>query len=98
MARFDVYRMKSGVVVLDCQADVMGHYNTRFVVPLLPESAAPKPADRLNPVFAINGASFVMCTQFAASVKLSELGTFILSLSSENDVVLGALDMLISGF
>ena len=98
MARFDVYQMASGVYVLDCQSDLMDHYNTRFVVPLIAENAAPIAAERLNPIFNIGSANYVLCTQFAASVKQSELEVFILSLSHENDAIIGALDMLISGF
>jgi hypothetical protein len=36
-----VFALKSGGYVLDCQADLLSDLNTRFVVPLLPESKAP---------------------------------------------------------
>ena len=50
MARFDVHANPSGPgYLLDCQADLLSHLTTRFVVPLLPLDAAPKPAARLNP-------------------------------------------------
>ncbi len=56
MARFDVYPYQGGQgLLLDVQADLLEHLNTRVVVPLLPMDLTPKPARRLNPVFEING-------------------------------------------
>ncbi|WP_121119875.1 CcdB family protein [Croceibacterium ferulae] len=50
MAKFDVYRMRQGgILVIDCQADLLSGLNTRLVVPLLARSDAPQPAARLNP-------------------------------------------------
>ena len=54
MARFDVHAYPSGDgYLLDVQADLLDHLNTRVVVPLLAKATAPKPASRLNPVFEI---------------------------------------------
>ncbi|MFN3591725.1 MAG: CcdB family protein, partial [Thermaurantiacus sp.] len=76
MARLDVHVRADGApgYLLDCQADLLSHLNTRLVVPLLPLDAAPKPADRLNPVFDIAGTAHVMVTQFAAAVLAKEMG------------------------
>ena len=50
MARFDVYPNPDGQgSLLDIQADLLCHLNTRVVVPLLPLSFAPKPAQHLIP-------------------------------------------------
>jgi len=99
MAKFDVYCQKNGgAFVLDCQADLLGDLNTRLVVPLLPLGEAPEPAARLNPIFEVEGAHFVMVTQFAASVPMRELGEIVQSLGSERDAIGAALDMLIIGF
>jgi toxin CcdB len=98
MARFDVYCNSAGLHLLDCQADLLDHLNTRFVVPLLLTGDAPMPADRLNPEFDVAGLNLIMCTQFASTVRQSELVTFVASLSAKNDVIIEALDMLISGF
>jgi len=99
MAKYDVFRRRSGAgYLLDCQADLLSQLNTRFVVPLLPARAAPKPAARLNPVFELEGESYVMATQFAAAVPVAELGERAASLGDRDTVILNALDMLISGF
>lgn len=57
MGRFTIYSNPGGVgYLLDVQADMLSHLNTRIVVPLLPLSAAPKPATTLNPQFVIAGS------------------------------------------
>lgn len=99
MARFDVYANPSGNgFLLDCQADLLAHLNTRLVAPLIPVEVAPKPAARLNPVFAIEGKDHVMVTQYAAAIETRELGAMVVSLGSEHHTIMNALDLLISGF
>ena len=97
MARFDVYGLRGGGLVLDSQADLLSDLKTRLVVPLLPEAEAPRPAERLNPVFYFAGASFVMVTQFAATVAVCELTDVIVSLKREEFAISNALDMLLTG-
>lgn len=98
MARFDVYALaRGGALVVDCQADLLGGLKTRVVVPLIAESAAPKPAQRLNPVLVVGGERYVLMTQFLAAVEVRELGDKVGSLESESETVLGALDFLLTG-
>jgi len=99
MARFDVFRRADGAVgyLLDCQADLLLHLNTRLVVPLLPLPESPRPAARLNPVFSIEGVPHSMVTQFAAAVLVSEIGPGVASLATHDLDILNALDMLITG-
>ncbi|CAH0497339.1 CcdB family protein [Novosphingobium sp. CECT 9465] len=98
MAKFDVYRGRAdGVLLLDCQADLLNDLSTRLVVPLLLERDAPRPAARLNPVFELKEQRYVMVTQFAAAIAVRDLGGRIISLISEQDRVNLALDMLITG-
>ncbi len=68
-----------------------------FVVPLIVREAAPGTAQRLNPVFPINGDDHVMATQFAGSVAVRELGEVVGSLKERAFEVVGALDVLIAG-
>ena len=98
MARFDVYRLASGSLVLDCQADILSSLKTRFVVPLLPVEEAPHPAARLNPIFSFGGESHVMVTQFAAAMPLKEVTEAIASLEAEEVAISNALDMLLTGY
>lgn len=99
MAKFDVYERRDGPgYYLDCQADLLRHLNTRFVVPLLPPGDAPLPAARLNPQFKIRGEQVMMTTQFAGAVFVEELGGHVASLSDRDTIITNALDMLISGY
>lgn len=97
MSRFDVFRAAGPGYLLDCQADLLSHFKTRFVVPLLP---APKAAaaSRLHPVFEIEGAPVVMVTQLASAVPLSEMGKHVTSLAEEQPKIMNALGMLMTGY
>jgi toxin CcdB len=99
VARFDVYRNAAGEgYLLDTQSDLLAGLNTRVVAPLMPVSLAPRPAERLNPVFQFDGDTVVMVTQFLAAVPLKELGRSLGSLEAFGDDISAALDMLFLGF
>lgn len=98
MAQFDVYRTRSGDVVLDCQADVLDYLNTRFTVPLLHPRKSPKPAEHLNPLFSIDGENLIMVTQFATAIPSIELDERIASLRAHHSTIIRAIDMLLSGY
>jgi toxin CcdB len=99
MARFDIFENGDGVgYLLDVQSDLLSGLNTRVVVPLLPLSVAPSPAERLNPVFSIGGHELVMATQYMAAVPVGELRLGAGSLAHKQDDISAALDMLFLGF
>ena len=98
MAKYDVHELSDGPLVLDCQADLLHHLDTRYVVPLIAEADAPRPAARLNPVLTVLGKPMIMLTQQAATVHVRELGDPIASVAAKQDEVMNALDMLTSGF
>jgi len=96
MAQFDVHRLGEGLVV-DCQSDLLSHIASRLVAPLIPRSKAPTPVRRLNPVFTINGADYVMVTQSAGAVPTRQLDAVVASLAEQSFEITDALDVLISG-
>lgn len=99
MARFDIFDNEAGAgYLLDVQSDLLSGLNTRIVVPLLPKSSAPSPAQRLNPVFNIEGQELVMATQYMAAVPERELRSCAGSLAEQHDEISEALDMLFLGF
>lgn len=99
MARFDVYRERQGRgLLLDCQADLLGHLNTRFCVPLMSPEDAPLAGARLNPDFQVAEEQVRMVTQFAAAVPVRDLSAVIGNLSDEQSTIMNALDMLTSGY
>ncbi|PLK24235.1 CcdB family protein [Novosphingobium sp. TH158] len=98
MARFDVCRMAgSGLLVVDCQADLLADLNTRVVAPLLPVHSAPKPARNLNPVLEVEGERHVMMTQQLSAVERRELGARVGSLAEHEREIVNALDFLLTG-
>jgi toxin CcdB len=99
MARFDVHaRLGAPGLLLDCQADLLQHLTTRFVVPLLPRNTAPPPFGRLNPIFVVGEHEYVMVTQGAAAITARALGECVASLEMEQTAIMNALDMLIIGY
>lgn len=99
MPKFDVYRNLDGEgFLLDVQSDLLDDLNTRIVVPLLPFKKAPVPAKRLNPMFTVQDAEYVMATQFMAAVSKSILKRRVTDLSGKADEITHAIDMVFFGF
>lgn len=97
MAQFDVYSSRSGdELLLDCQSDLLDHFDTRFVVPLVPTQTAQK-LSRLHPIFEIDGARHIMATQLASAIDSNELGGRVTSLADRRYEILNAVDMLVTG-
>jgi toxin CcdB len=97
MPQFDVHRLSKGRLAIDCQSDLLSHLESRLVVPLVPKSAAPTPARRLNPIFEILGVDHVMLTQFSGAIDRRQLGDVVTSLTDRSFEITDALDVLISG-
>jgi toxin CcdB len=99
VAKFDVHRLPGGAgYVVDCQANLLSHLQTHFVVPLIPPANGPDLAARLNPLFEVEGEEVAMFTQYAASMRKVDLGPVVASLV-EHDIEIGrAIDMLLSGY
>lgn len=98
MARFDVHRLSSGELVVDCQADVLDFLQTRFVVPLLDPNTVPAPVHRLHPVFDVGDSRMLMATHLASAIERRELKRAVASLDHEASAILNALDMLMIGY
>lgn len=96
MARFDVHSHGGKGYLLDCQADVLSNFETRFVVPLLPAKGALS-ASRLHPLFDVRDQPHIMVTHLAAAVPIKELGPKVTSLTEEHHKIMNALDMLLTG-
>ncbi len=74
MVKYDVYKNTDGEgLLLDLQSDLLDGMATRVVAPLIPQKSAPPPARRLNPVFLIDGAPYVLIIQSLAAVPLNLL-------------------------
>ncbi len=98
MARFDVHELRDGSgYVIDCQADLLCHYQSRLVVPMIAVDQGPEIVTRLNPVFEIDGQKMGMYTQYMASIPKAELGPVIISLAEHDFEIARAIDWLLAG-
>ncbi len=98
MAQFDYYTIADGPGFwLDCQTDLMGDYQSRFVIPLLPLDVAPTPARGLNPLFEIEGEPHSLVTQFAGAIPSSSLRQIVGSFEAQRYRITNAIDFLIGG-
>jgi toxin CcdB len=98
VAQFDLLRVRStGEILVDCQSDLLRHLPTRFAIPLFPVDAGFTPAERLNPVFEVEGESLILGTQYAVALPLRELTEAGGSLDQFRLQIIGALDLLIGG-
>ena len=104
MVQFDVYRNANPATrarvpyLLDVQSDLLDTLATRVVVPLCkPEVLRGKLAERLNPVFEVEGRRMVLLTPELAGVSRKALGEKIANLANRRDSIIAALDLVITG-
>ncbi|MGO7211990.1 hypothetical protein GR247_19325 [Rhizobium leguminosarum] len=99
MARFQVYRLKSGnLLAIDLQANLLDDLPSRVMVPLHPVQELSWSISRLNPRFTIEGETYVMATQRMASVPTVEIGKVVADLTADSDRIIAAVDFLFQGF
>jgi toxin CcdB len=80
------------------QSDLLTrNLDTMVVAPLEPAESSTF-ADRLNPRVEIEGNAFVVITQEIVTVRKSVLGQPRASIARERDKIIGALDLLFTGF
>ena len=104
MSQFDVFRNANPATrarvpyLLDVQSDLLDPLVTRVVVPLCkPDVLKGKLAERLNPVFEVEGRKMAMLTPELAGVSRKILGERTGNLSDRRDSILAALDLLLTG-
>lgn len=104
MAQFDVYRNPNTATraripyLVDVQSELLDSLATRVVVPLCkPAVLKGRLAERLNPVFQVEGRKVCMLTPELAGIPARALGAPVCNLSGERDAFVSALDLIISG-
>jgi toxin CcdB len=105
MARFDVYANPGGHAgttpyLLDVQSDLFDGLDSRMAIPLrslehFPQISLPL---HLTPVFTINGADFLLETPKMGAVPQRVLKVPVMSLATERDRIIAALDFLFLGY
>ena len=97
MAQFDVYRVRGGELVVDCQADLLDDLPTRFVVPLRKDDGDAR-IERLTPSLVVGGDPMTMLTPLARGIAVRDIEATIGSVAPQGYAVKAALDFLISAF
>ena len=96
MTQFDVFRLKSGVLVVDLQTDLIGIDASRIVAPLR-EAGRYAAFPGLTPEVEIDGVAWIVRVPELAAVPGAELRDPVASLAAERDALKRALDILIDG-
>lgn len=96
-AQFDLYRMRSGGLVVVLQSDLLDELRTRVVAPLVPAGSVTRVLQVLNPAVTVGEAEFLVMPQLAATLTLAELGQKVGSLAAMRDAIVRAVDALLSG-
>lgn len=96
MAQFDVFRLRSGMLVVDLQTDLIGMEASRMVAPLR-EAGRYAAFPGLTPVVEVEGTVWIVAVQAMAALPGAELRDFVTSLVSERDVLKRAVDILFDG-
>lgn len=105
MAQFTVYRNKNArskgtfPFLVDVQSDLLEDLQTRVVIPLTRATALAKnPVDRLMPILKLEDEAYVLMTPQLAGITRKDLGAASGTLADQRDVILGAMDFLLTGF
>lgn len=96
MAQFEVFRLRSGVLVVDLQTDLIGIDASRIVAPLR-QAGQHAAFPGLNPLIELAGAAWIVRVQELAAVPGAELRERVGSLIAHRDALKRALDILIDG-
>lgn len=99
MARFDVHRFPGLPLVVDVQADILGHLTSRVVIPLVEAAAVQREAmPRLKPIVDVHGVQYRLITTDMASVPASTLGERVTNVGDQRETIIDAVDFLMQGF
>lgn len=104
MRQFDVFKnpnprsAKDVPLLLLVQHSLLEVLHTRLMAPLVPVAAVGKrPITRLNPTLKVKGEHYVLLTQQLGTVRTSALGRAVENLDQHRDVVLAAIEAVLSG-
>jgi toxin CcdB len=95
MAQFDLYRLRSSMLVVDLQSDLIGIEASRIVAPLREARHAALPG--LTPAVSFEGVGWIVRMQELAAVPGTELRNPVGTLAADCDALRRALDILIDG-
>ncbi len=103
MAQFDIYAnpnpdtQQQVPYLLDIQAELLSHFNTRVVAPLYHKGNISNLLHRLNPTLSIHGEVFILSISELAAVPVVYLGEAVANAHGDREDIIAAIDMLITG-
>jgi toxin CcdB len=96
VAQFDVFRLRSGMLVVDLQTDLIGMEASRMVAPLR-EAGRYAAFPGLTPMVEVEGRGWIVRVQEMAALPGAELRDVVASLAAERDALKRAVDILFDG-
>jgi len=85
--------------LVDVQSDLLEPINTRVVIPLTKVAALTrKPVSHLTPELSFNGDRYLLMTPQLAGISRAELGAHAGTLLEVRQIILAAVDFLLTGF
>jgi toxin CcdB len=96
MAQFDIFRLRSGQLVVDLQTDLIGIEASRIAAPLR-EAGRYAAFPGLTPSVEHDAQTWIVRVQELAAVPGAELRDRVGSLADQRDALKRALDILIDG-
>lgn len=104
MPQFTVYKNKNlatkmrAPYLLDVQSNLLSELETRVVIPLYITAALKgKQLTTVTPTFEIEGKDYVLMTPQLAGISKKELGQEMADLAVHRDIIIAAMDFLITG-
>jgi toxin CcdB len=103
MAQYDVHRNSDTETavnfpyIVDVQADLLRHLDTRLVVPLGRAATGFKSLARLTPQVEVEGEHLLFLVNHAVSMQRSILGPVVGSVAENSIDLLNAIDFLLTG-
>jgi hypothetical protein len=100
MAQFDVLRTRRAAIyplVVDLQAELHAKLVTRIVAPMVARTRYTQPTTRLTPIVRVRDSEYVILFPLIAAVPTTSLGEIVGSLAPDRPLLIGALDLLITG-
>lgn len=85
-------------LLLDVQSGLLSELQTRVVVPMCPAAVfRDKTLTRLMPVLEVEGKKYVCVVPELAGVSHKLVGPAVADFSAQSAVILGAIDLLLTG-
>lgn len=95
--QFDVYANAGEPLAVIIQSDLLSDLATRVIIPLFEPISDKEVMRALNPQVTFQSRTLILSPQLMATVFVSDLGEHLGTLDKDRDVIIRAVDALLSG-